>query len=458
MLKGLLVILSILVNIVLIIYIVYFSHSCHLEAKDDLPNITYNWPFRADDINNLRSIIDNGSVVVVDKNNNVLLGYYNNYKFIPASIIKIATSASAFYYLKADYRFRTDISLDNNNNLYIRGLGDPLLTSYELRLMVKFLVDRGLTKVNSIYLDGSFFDDIRISGIEDTKNAYDAINTALAANYNTISYKLRRVNSKPIRVVRRIRGRKRIRYIRPITYKFVQGEKETPIFSFALGLLNSAKDDILGYKLLNKNKISIRDKSSSFLYFGYLFSYLLSEANVEVNGGVGIRRVPRGLDIYYRHYSSRSLTDIIKVLLKYSNNFIANQLTVVMGYKKFAYLPAGLGHGIRAVNDFLINEVGLGGIRMTEGSGVSYANRVSADDMVKLLGYMRQYKGLFSKYVDNVYAKTGGLKTVSSLAGYINSDRFGELRFVIILNQSTNGRNAVLKVILDALGIENSLG
>ena len=72
--------------------------------------------------------------------------------------------------------------------LYIRGGGDPFLISEELAQLASALVAAiGKQPLSGIVLDASYYpSDIRIPGIEDTDEAYDALNSALAVNFNMI--------------------------------------------------------------------------------------------------------------------------------------------------------------------------------------------------------------------------------------------------------------------------------
>jgi D-alanyl-D-alanine carboxypeptidase/D-alanyl-D-alanine-endopeptidase (penicillin-binding protein 4) len=77
--------------------------------------------------------------------------------------------------------------------LYVRGGGDPFLISEELALLAPRLVAAvGKEPLTGIVLDASYYPaDLRIPGIEDTSESYDALNSALAVNFNTI-YAVRR--------------------------------------------------------------------------------------------------------------------------------------------------------------------------------------------------------------------------------------------------------------------------
>jgi D-alanyl-D-alanine carboxypeptidase/D-alanyl-D-alanine-endopeptidase (penicillin-binding protein 4) len=92
------------------------------------------------------------------------------------------TAWLAMEVLGGDYRFETRFYLDGDRVLYIRGGGDPFLISEELAQLASELVAAiGKKPLSGIVLDASYYpSDIRIPGIEDTDEAYDALNSALA--------------------------------------------------------------------------------------------------------------------------------------------------------------------------------------------------------------------------------------------------------------------------------------
>jgi hypothetical protein len=88
--------------------------------------------------------------------------------------------------LGADYRFKTRFYLDRDRVLYIRGGGDPLLISEELAQLASALVATIGKQPLSASCSTRATTPPRSVSREDTDEAYDALNSALAVNFNTI--------------------------------------------------------------------------------------------------------------------------------------------------------------------------------------------------------------------------------------------------------------------------------
>src|ERR1700730_1424847 len=129
-----------------------------------------------------------GLVFVVDAEGNELVAQNIDEPFVPASVTKIVTAWLAMEVLGGDYRFETRFYLDDKRVLYVRGGGDPFLISEELApLATKLVAAVGKKPITGIVLDASYYpSNLRVPGIEDTDEAYNALNSALAVNFNTV--------------------------------------------------------------------------------------------------------------------------------------------------------------------------------------------------------------------------------------------------------------------------------
>jgi len=127
-------------------------------------------------------------VLVIDEKGDEPVAQNAEEPFVPASVAKIVTAWLAMDVLGSDYRFETRFYLDDKRVLYVRGGGDPFLVSDELATLATRLVAAiGKKPITGIVLDGTYYpSNLRIPGVEDDGQAYNALNSALAVNFNTI--------------------------------------------------------------------------------------------------------------------------------------------------------------------------------------------------------------------------------------------------------------------------------
>ena len=128
-------------------------------------------------------------VLVMDADGNELVAQNTDEPFVPASVTKIVTAWLAMEVLGGDYRFKTRFYLDAKRVLYVRGGGDPFLISEELApLATELVATVGKEPITGIVIDASYYpSNLRVPGIERTGEAYNALNSALAVNFNTIN-------------------------------------------------------------------------------------------------------------------------------------------------------------------------------------------------------------------------------------------------------------------------------
>jgi D-alanyl-D-alanine carboxypeptidase/D-alanyl-D-alanine-endopeptidase (penicillin-binding protein 4) len=356
-------------------------------------------------------------VLVIDANGNELLAQNADEPFVPASVAKIVTAWLAMDVLGGEYRFETRFYLDDKRVLYVRGGGDPFLISEELAELAKNLVAAiGKKPVAGIVLDAGYYPaDLRIPGIEDTNEAYDAISSALAVNFNTIN---------AIRKGNTVRS----------------AEKQTPITPLAISEFRSRGPN-------GRGRISLsQDPKVSLQYAGELIAAFIDKAGGSVNGDVSIGAVPAGLKPVYVHRQSRPLSNILVDLLKASNNYIANQVFLEIGAKRLGG-PVSLDKSLAVAKEMLAAQGLSADIQLEEGSGISRGNRFTARSLAKVLASFAPHAALL-RGPDGSLTKSGTLDGVRTLAGYADTKGHGRVRVVISLKSNDGAmRYRLLKVI-----------
>lgn len=369
----------------------------------------------------LAALAPSGLVLVIDEKGKELVAQNADKSFVPASVAKVVTAWLAMEVLGANYRFQTRFYLGGDRVLYIRGGGDPFLISEELAQLASALVAAiGQQPLSGIVLDASYYpSDIRIPGIEDTDEAYDALNSALAVNFNTIHA---------------VRKGKTVR----------SAEEQTPITPLAIS-------QFLARGAQGRSRISLTQHPTVGLqYAGELIAAFIERAGGSVKGKISTGAVPEGLEPVYVHRQSRPLSEVLAGLLLGSNNYIANQVFLEIGGHRLGG-PVSLTKSLQVANEMLVRHGLAAPIRLEEGSGISRGNRFTARGLAQLLHLFEPHASLL-RSGDGAHFKTGTFSGVSTLAGYADTSKHGRVRFVIALTSNDGAmRFRLLKAIQSEL-------
>ena len=368
----------------------------------------------------IKAIAPSALVLVLDEKGKELVAQRADKPFVPASVAKVVTSWLALKVLGEDHRFETRFYMDDKRVLYVRGGGDPFLVSEELALIAaKLLEETGKQPFSGMVIDISYFPaDLSIPGIEATRRSYNALNAALAANFNTI-HAVRRGNT--------VRS----------------AEKQTPITPIAISQFRKR-----GPKK-GRRRISLAqaDPSIGVRYAGELIAAFIKRAGGAVKGKVTLGAVPEGLKPVYVHRQTRPLPEILKQLLIGSNNYVTNQVFLEIGAKELG-APVSLEKSLKIARKYLAEQGLAKALHLEEGSGLSRGNRFTARGLAKLLHQFAPHAGLMRRTKAGSRYKTGTLSGVRTLAGYAKTTRHGVVRFVIsIRGGSSSLRFRLLRAI-----------
>lgn len=364
----------------------------------------------------IAALSPSATVLVVDGKGDDLVARNVDRPFVPASVAKIVTAWLAMDTLGGDYRFETRFFLDDRRVLYVRGGGDPFLISEELAGLAAGLVGViGAEPVNGIVVDASYYPaNLRIPGIENDHEAYDALNSALAVNFNTV-FASRRGD------------------------KVRSAEPQTPITPTAIA-------EFLARGPKGTGRISLnQDPAVGLRYAGELIAAFIERAGGAVRGGVSMGPAPPGLKPVYVHRQSRRLSEILVELLKASNNYTANQVFLEIGAHRLGP-PVSLEKSLAVANRRLAESGLAPDIHLEEGSGISRNNRFTARGLEKVLALFEPHADLLRGH-DGGLNKTGTMDGVRTLAGYADTSAHGRVRFVISAPGNDETRFRLLHLI-----------
>ncbi|MFZ5562745.1 MAG: D-alanyl-D-alanine carboxypeptidase/D-alanyl-D-alanine-endopeptidase [Thermodesulfobacteriota bacterium] len=393
-------------------------YRCHGVMVSCLVALVCLWsPVAAQEPRDLNTLIGptDSALIVRNSDGHILFSKNCDTLLVPASILKVITSLAAFHILGEEFRFTTEFYLKPNGDLVIRGYGDPCLVSEEIE-EATLRIAEAVPRVGNILVDDSFFaPGIAIPGqTNGSRQPYDALNSALSANFNTVA-------------VARQKGR------------YVSADPHTPLVPFAQRRIEKMAP-------VRGRTAFLQDPEEAALYAGELFACFLDRYGCVVTGRVIHGRADPVTDrLLYTHVSRDTLSDVVQKLLRYSSNFMANQILLACGAKMYGP-PGDLAKGVAAVRHYVETVLAINGMQIDEGSGLSRENRLSARMMARVLETFAPYMERM-RISGNEYYKTGTLSGVSTRAGYLVRDDGERYSFVVMLNTPGKRADAIMPVV-----------
>ncbi|OGT05960.1 MAG: D-alanyl-D-alanine carboxypeptidase/D-alanyl-D-alanine-endopeptidase [Gammaproteobacteria bacterium GWE2_37_16] len=395
--------------------------------------------------------------------------------FKPASSLKIFTAAAALKHLGANYRFTTQILAKTNvvqngvlvSDVYFYFDGDPVLRREHLNNLMATLQKMGISKIQgNIYIDDSVFDQLSYGPgwMWDEKNfCYAAPTNAIMLDKNCFPFKL---NAKQEN--------------RPAQVSAVSGIESMSVTSSLITKRIAADDCPLDLRVGDDNHYYLSGcvwpnpetitlmvaVKNIRLYTTRVLTNILREHDIELTGNIKIAHSPitdgsnavAGRNYFVlASYSSPPLSELVKIMLKKSDNLIADALFKKLGNSYFHKTATWL-NGAQALLSVLRQngKMDFSDIRIVDGSGLSHYNLMTPAKMTELLNYVYKdatirdpfwaalpnagvdgslaYRMSSSDLRGKVHAKTGTMSGISSLAGYVTTTNGKLLTFAIIIN------------------------
>jgi len=421
---------------------------------------------------------------------------------IPASNIKLFTTAAGLYYLGADSTYETTVytngKLKENiltGDLIIVGTGDPSISArfypdYNDPRVIFFkwgdqLKEMGIEEIQgNIIADDTYFDDQYFHPLWYSRSRaawYQAEVSALSFNDNCIDITVHGGSSPE--------EPSYFRLAPPTDYIRINNQVSTTE-SRAQGIRFQRNDrsnliNITGSLGVNRRNKGYASVYNPPLYFVTVLKETLQEMGIKVHGTpLSIRdsdnhSLASTEPTKLLQYTSPHLSELIYVINQRSQNLFSELLLKTLGKEVFD--EGSFKKGARAVKHFLNREqLYQEGFRQVDGSGLSNQNRVSPETIIDLLAYQRTREdwdiyftslpqggrtgSLRSRFNNTelqrelgpfVYGKTGYIRGAVTLSGIITGYHGDDILFSVFLNDynasTSEARNFVDTVVVNVL-------
>jgi len=409
-----------------------------------------------------------GIAVTDNTTGEVILKSEPQLSLVPASILKVVTTATALEVFGPDYRFKTILSYSGTvrndtlwGDLQIVGCGDPTLGSMYFPENVNFLVEwikaiknNGIRAISgNIIADASVYEKIQVPGSwvwEDLGNYYGAGGCGLSAfdNMYEIHLKSPQAADQPTQIIKITPEIPGLDIQNEVRSSDVNSDQ-----SYVFGSPEDNKRVIRGTIPKDRSDFTVKASiPSPPLLLATELRKKLSEKGISVSGIIKLQKAQNGSVL--NETQSPPLRDIIRITNHESVNLFAEHFL-----KHLALQKTGIGNtddGCKFVLDFWKEKgLNINGFFMNDGSGLSRFNAISASQMCSILNYMKTKSKYAEAFVQSLptagsgtliafsaeefpqnclYAKSGSMTRVRCYAGYLKTVSDRDLSFTIMLN------------------------
>lgn len=395
--------------------------------------------------------------------------------FIPASNLKLITTAAGLIDLGPNYKYKTDIYMDGKidgsvlkGNLVVQGIGDPTFSErfnkgniYQVfSNWADSLLARNIDEISGNLIgDDNLFDDNGFGNgwsLDHDSYWYSAPTSAICFNDNCIEISVKPTtnnNQATLTILPQTRYVTVINKVKTgpkgsLTSLDINRERGTNIIT-VYGKIEEGSEEKIVYSTVNNPTqfamVVLKDvlQKKGIVVRGYASDIDMEESPCDYSK----------MNVLFT-YESVPLFDIIKIMNKDSQNFYAEQLLKTIGLEKENF--GSIENGVKAEKK-LLKEMGINpeNLIIADGSGLSWLNLITPRQIINLLTYMYRnenfnyfYESLpvagvdgtlanrmkRSKAENNVRAKTGYNDGVRSLSGYVNTADNEPIAFSIIVN------------------------
>lgn len=439
----------------------------------------------------LQKLAQNGAVVsarVVDLDSGEVVAQIDpEQRLTPASLTKLVTAAAAFDHWNADHLFTTRLlvnrPIDNGRipgDLILQGAGDPSLDDRALWELAAQLKGAGIHSVSgSLLVVESPFGPMgcetpdRCKALKRSDTAFNAPLSSIGVDFGNWCVLVRPgAPGTPAQVGACAAAQLPIAVEGGIK---TVAAKRSP--SYWVERITDADGDHLrvGGEIPAGQPVQVyRAMSNPARGTGLLLAEMLREIGVHFSGKVLLAAGPATDKAYsIASVQCRSLREQLDSMLRYSNNYIADSITLDLAASTNSSQPTSLAKAGQTLSSFVAYTESrhdhLKPPVLLSGSGLTPENNLSALDLTSLLTYMYHnprnfpafYGGLVvpreapfvflrsgsPAWLDRVTLKTGTMNdphSVFGIAGYLRKKHGGWMDFAIIVNGSAKQKHVPL--------------
>ena len=391
------------------------------------------------------------SILVSDAGSGQVLYERNSRQnMLPASVLKVLTAVAAYDALGGDFRYSTRMlskrsikkSSVINGGMLVSFSGDPSLKREHIEAMLTSIKKQGVREINgSIWLDGSIYSGYLSAegvGWNDLNICFAAPSSAMILDRNCF-YALLKPN--------KMAGRKAVvEYARPewpmrvdnqvVTIKPDAGELcqpkswVTPGKGYRIdGCVETGDPPLRLAFAVNKPELAIK----KFVIAS------LKRLGITHRGNVVIGQPGQAFGHVLAEHYSKPLSELLTFALETSDNLYSDSILKTLGYR-YSGETGSYETGVAALTEILRKQgIELASSHFEDGSGLSRYNLISSATITGvLLSAWQQWQDkppwLENNHQRDRWFKTGTMKGVSSIAGYVFPEDQAPLVFVVMLN------------------------
>jgi D-alanyl-D-alanine carboxypeptidase/D-alanyl-D-alanine-endopeptidase (penicillin-binding protein 4) len=396
-----------------------------------------------------------------------LLAHEAEHGMNPASTMKLVTTYAALDLLGPAYAWKTEVYRRGpveggvlKGDLILKGYGDPALTLEKFWLLLREVRLHGIREIQGdLVLDGSHFPLPPADPGEfdnEPYRPYNALPDALLVNFNTTVFRLLPDPAKnTVNVVADL-GPPNLEVVNALRATEGPCGDWREALSIAVAVGQGGK---LAVRLEGGFPLSCKEQRLNLALAGdhawvrALFRQLWGELGGTLTGGMREGEAPPDAELVVAA-SSKPLAEVVRDINKFSNNVMARQLLLTLGTLSGA---AGTPEtGAEVVRQWLASRGLVSSELVIEnGSGLSRVERISPEHLGRLL-VDAYHSGVGPEFISSLpivavdgtmkkrlngeavagraRIKTGSLKGVKAIAGYVRDRRDRVTAVVCIIN------------------------